>query len=349
MEKMTFKDKMFNWVKKNKIDLIVYFGFIIVLLTLITLAVAPQYKSAVINNKPYNPNMLTFSIGTGISVAWYAIFILMGIILAAFMAFLEFKKLGWDTEDLFDGILIIAPLSIIGARVYYVLFDKNTPFSDIYKIWEGGLAIHGAIIVATIGIIIFSRKKKLNVFAVADVLAIGFLIGQISGRWGNFMNAEAHGGPTNSPFLLKILPNFIEHQMKFSSYDFLGTGTIFQPTFLYESLWNFLGLTILLVVRRKKWFKVGDMLGFYLIWYGFGRGVLVEPFRTDQLMAFNETVPVNILLSLLLFVGGGVLLLILKRVYIKDEPYYADLAIHDVKLFNKKVKKEKIDDKSSTV
>ena len=131
------------------------------------------------------------------------------------------KRFGWETDDILDGVLIIAPLAIIGARLYYVLFDPaGSPdsFIDVIAIWEGGLAIHGAIIVAAIGIIIYSRYKKINVFAVADLLAIGLLMGQIAGRWGNFMNAEAHGAATTSKFLQSVLPNFITHQMQFSSH-----------------------------------------------------------------------------------------------------------------------------------
>lgn len=345
METKNFKLKLGDWLKKHRIDLIIYFGFLLILLLLIILAVVPGYKTAVANNKPYNS--VAFSI-FGQDVAWYAIFILSGLVMAAVMAYMEFKKVGWDPEDLLDGLLIIAPLSILGARLLYVL-TSDVPFSDILKINDGGLAINGAIIVASISIIIFSRFKKINVLVLADMLAIGFLMGQISGRWGNFMNAEAHGGLTNSKFVMSILPNFITHQMGFSGSVAANAGFIYQPTFLYEGLWNFLGLTIFFIVRRKKWLKAGDILGLYLIWYGFGRGVLIEPFRTDQLISFG--IPINILISLM-FVAVGIVFLILKRVYIKDEPFYADIAIHDVNFFDKnkpRTKKVKVkkDDQSS--
>lgn len=315
------------WLKKNRLDLTIYFGFIIVLAVLIMLAVIPQ-KDAIKNGVRYE-NIAFTIFGQG--VAWYAIFIISGIVLASVMAFQEFKRIGWKTDDLLDGLLIIAPLAIIGARLYYVLFDpagKPDSFLDVIAIWEGGLAIHGAIIVASIGIIIFSKYKKINVWVVADILAVGLLMGQIAGRWGNFMNAEAHGGITSSQGLINILPGFIKHQMQFSSYQtsLYGTGSIYQPTFLYEGLWNFVGLTVLFVLRRKRVLKIGDMIGIYLIWYGIGRGALIEPLRTDQLKAILG-IPVNILLSYVLFVGGGILLLILKRVYNKDEEYYTDLSI----------------------
>ncbi|WP_197724316.1 prolipoprotein diacylglyceryl transferase [Haploplasma axanthum] len=325
---------MKNWIKKNKLDLSIYFGFIGIILLLVMIAVLPQYKSAVANQRAFNPTAIQIG---NFSIQWYAIFIISGIILAATMAYYEFKRIDLNTNDLFDGLLIIVPLAIIGARLYYVLFDpagKPESFIDVIAIWEGGLAIHGGIIVATIGIIIFSRYKKINVMVLADILALGLLMGQITGRWGNFMNAEAHGGVTDSKFLFNVLPGFVKYQMQFSSYssNLVGSGSIYQPTFLYESMWNLLGLTILFVIRRMKFLKVGDMIGLYLIWYGFGRGALVEPFRTDQLKEILG-VPVNILLSYVLFVGGGVLFLILKRVFNKEEKYYVEVTDYDINSF----------------
>lgn len=312
---------MSNFIKKYKKDLIIYFGYIVILIVLITLAVLFQ------KDLPYN----NIAIDLGFAqIAWYAIFILAGIILAATMAYYEFKRLGWNTDTLFDGLLIIAPLAIIGARIYYVLFDPSGPptsFIDVIAIWEGGLAIHGAVIVAAIGVVIFSRVKKINVWALADILAIGLLMGQIAGRWGNFMNAEAHGGVTTSAALINFLPNFISNQMAFSGASKLAVG-IYQPTFLYESLLNFVALTALLILRRKRTLKVGDSMAIYLIWYGLVRGLIIEPLRTDQLIIFGN-IPVNILLSLVLFVGGGIIILITKRIYNKEEPYYFDLLVKD--------------------
>ena len=318
---------MRNFIKKYQKDLIIYFGYILILIVLIMIAVLFQ------NELPYK----NIAIDLGFAqVAWYAIFILAGILLAATMAYHEFKRLGWKTDYLFDGLLIIAPLAIIGARIYYVLFDPSGPatsFIDVIAIWEGGLAIHGAVIVASIGVIIFSRVKKINVWALADILAIGLLMGQIAGRWGNFMNAEAHGGITTNQTLINFLPNFISNQMMFSGSSKLALG-IYQPTFLYESLLNFVALTALLLLRRKRVLKAGDSLAIYLIWYGLVRGLIIEPLRTDQLMIFGD-IPVNILLSLVLFAAGGIVLLITKRIYKKDIPYYYDLLITDEEGQNK--------------
>jgi len=307
-------------LSKNKKDLFIYFGFLAAIIFLILIAVLPQYKEAVSNQKAYEPIAIDFGI---LSIRWYAVFIISGIILASIMGYYEFKKMGINTEHLYDGLLIVAPLSILGARLYYIIFDPTgfpSSFWKIFAIWEGGLAIHGAIISATILTIFIAKWKKMNIFLIFDIIVVGLLMGQIVGRWGNFMNAEAHGGITTNKSLIDALPKFLAHQMKFSSYMSNLDGKIYQPTFLYESLWNLLGLTILMILRRIKLLKVGDMLGLYLIWYGFGRAYLVEPYRTDQLRKiFN--VPVNILLSYILFVGGGILYLILKRVFYKGKYY----------------------------
>lgn len=329
---------MKEWIKKNKVDLIVYFGFILIVILLIMLAVIPNYSNAINTNSRYNPTAI--KITEKIQIQWYAIFILSGLIMGATAAVIESKRFGWVSDNILDGVLIIAPLAIIGARLYYVIFQSSgtiTSIRDVFSIWEGGLAIHGAIITASISIIFYCRYKKISTFALADVLAIGLLMGQIAGRWGNFMNAEAHGDVSTSPFLMKLLPNFIEHQMHFSAYSGQVVSGIYLPTFFFESLWNFIGLTLLFILRRTKTVKAGDLIGIYLIWYGLGRGILIEPFRTDQLKPIFG-VPVNILLSLVLFVGGGIIYLILKRVFNKNTPYYVDTLIYEADLNFRKEK-----------
>lgn len=313
---------MRDWIKKNKSDLILYFGFILILILLITLAVLPQIGK-IGTNAPYNPTAIP--IGPGIQ--WYAIFIVIGLVMGAYFAFAEIKRFGWKSDDLLDGLLIIAPLSILGARLYYII-NSGVPLSDFFQFRDGGLAIHGAIIVATISAFFYARFKKLDFFLIADILAIGLLIGQITGRWGNFMNAEAHSSQiVENKFLIGIIPGFIKHQMQFSGSSMLSSG-FYHPTFLYESLWNFVGLTALLVIRRKKYLRAGDMVGLYLIWYGLGRSFLEAGYREDQLDAILG-IPVNVLMSLV-FVGAGVLYLILKRVFIKDQLFYVDALVYEI-------------------
>ena len=220
------------------------------------------------------------------------------------------------------------PIAIIGSRIYYVIFDPNKNYqslTDIINITRGGLSIHGVVISATLFVLFYTKKKGINFWLIADIVAVGFLIGQIVGRWGNFMNQEAYGPVIESQFILNILPVFIKDQM------FIA-GNYHHPTFLYEGLWNLVGLVVLINIRRKKLLKVGDLFALYLMWYGLGRGAIIEPLRTggaefDALRVFG--LPVNIYLSLILFLGGGLLLMFLKNKKLPELPYYAEVGQHD--------------------
>lgn len=316
---------MIDYFKKNKKAFYIYGGAFAVFMLMIILAVATQ------TGTPYN----NIAVDLGFAqIAWYAVFILTGISLGAFLTYWEFKRVGWDTEILFDALLYAVPLSIIGSRLYYVIFDPTpsyNSFIDVINITSGGLSIHGAVITAFIFVVIFTKKKKINFWILADMLAIGFLVGQIVGRWGNFMNAEAYGPIIESQFILNILPGFIKEQM------FIA-GNYHHPTFLYEGIWNFIGLVFLLIARRKRWFRIGDTIGLYLIWYGLGRGAIIEPLRTgghpgDALRMFG--LPANIVLSLTLFMLGGVAIIVAKKYYYIDQPYYVDVLIEqEVKIEN---------------
>ncbi len=309
--------KMIEYMKKNRNAFYTYGGMILVLIGIIMIAVLTQ------DGTPYNK--IAIDLGFA-QVAWYAIFILTGITMGAYLAYLEFKKVGWHPDLLFDALLWAVPLSIVGSRAYYVIFDPSPnyeTFMDVINISNGGLSIHGAVITALIFVLIYTKKKKMSFWLLADILAIGFLVGQIAGRWGNFMNAEAYGPVIESQFILNILPAFIKDQMFIS-------GAYHHPTFLYELLWNFVGLVILLIIRRKRILKVGDLFALYLIWYGFGRGAIIEPLRTggdpsDALRMFG--LPANIILSIGLFMVGGIAIILLKRHYIKDQPYYVDMFV----------------------
>jgi phosphatidylglycerol:prolipoprotein diacylglycerol transferase len=313
--------KMIDYLKKNKQAIYLYGGALLAVIILITIAISSLNGSPLDSSINQFENRTAFDLGFA-TVAWYAVFILTGIIIGATLSYFEFKKLGWDTEILFDGLLFGVPLAIVGARLYYVIFDPSPnyeTFMDVINITQGGLAIHGAVITALVFLIFFTKKKKIDFWVMADIIAIGFLVGQIVGRWGNFMNGEAHGPVIQSEFMLNILPNFIKTNMTTS------TGTIIHPTFFYEGLWNFAGLVFLLITRRFKLFKVGDMIALYLIWYGLGRGLIIEPLRTDPLYIFG--LKANIVLSLTLFAGGGLLLLVLKRVIFKDQKYYKEMLV----------------------
>ncbi|MDR2822056.1 MAG: prolipoprotein diacylglyceryl transferase [Acholeplasmatales bacterium] len=256
-------------------------------------------------------------------IVWYALFIMTGIISAIIVALYEVRLKRINVDDFYTALLICVVTAILGARLYYVFFDfdKETypTFLDIINIRNGGLAIHGAIIFAIIFAIICCKWKKINIFFIFDILLPGFLIGQIIGRWGNFMNGELYGPAIESGFLLNVIPKFILNQTTIS-------GVIHHPTFLYEGIWNFVGLVLLLFIRKNKYEKLGDLLGLYLIWYGFGRAAIIEPLRVlgaahDSL--YFGGVPINILLSYV-FVVIGIIYLILKRVFLKNLPSYKD-------------------------
>lgn len=253
----------------------------------------------------------------GQDVRWYAVFISFGIFAAVYTSLKEVKKSNISVSHATDGVLIIIPLSILGSRLYYLLFDPNASLSSFFDFRSGGLAIHGAIIVAMISAAIYCWVRKINMLLILDIVAIGFLIGQIAGRWGNFINREAHGTMAGS---LNFLPGFIREQMHFSGNNSTQLG-YWHPTFLYESLANLFILISLLVVRRFKLLKVGDMFGIYTVAYGLIRGFLIEPFRQDPL--WIGKIKQNVLISVL-FIIGGLIYFGVKYLYFTHIPYYVD-------------------------
>lgn len=253
----------------------------------------------------------------GQEVRWYAVFISFGIFAAVYTSLKEVKKTRISVSHATDGVLIIIPLSILGARLYYLLFDPNASLKSFFNFREGGLAIHGAIIVAMMSAAIYCWVRKINMLLILDIVALGFLIGQIAGRWGNFINREAHGTMAQS---LNFLPSFIREQMHFSGNNSTQTG-FWHPTFLYESLANLFILVLLLVVRRFKLLKVGDMFGIYTVAYGLIRGFLIEPFRQDPL--WIGQIKQNVLISVL-FIIGGLIYFLVKYLMFTDIPYYVE-------------------------
>lgn len=213
-----------------------------------------------------------FSIGP-LDIRFYGLVIALGLVLAVVYALRRREQFGLSEDDIMDGVLWIAPFAIVCARAYYCIFEweryADNPISVLY-IWEGGLAIYGAVIGAAIGVVIHCKFiKKISIPAVLDIVSLGFLIGQIAGRWGNFFNREAHGGVTDS-FLRMGLINPVT-----------GTGEYYHPTFLYESLWNLAGFILLHFLSKKRKYDGQVALG-YVAWYGLGRA-LIEGLRTDSL------------------------------------------------------------------
>lgn len=255
---------------------------------------------------------IAFEIGP-FTVYWYGIIIAFGVFLGFYLASKEAKRLGLD-ENIFADLLVWAiPISIISARIYYVLF-KWSYFSQnpgqIFAIWEGGIAIHGALIGATITGIVFAKKRGISFWKLADIAAPSIILGQAIGRWGNFMNQEAHGGPVTRSFLESLsLPEFIIDQM------FIN-GQYYHPTFLYESVWNILGFIILILLRRVN-LRQGELFLSYIIWYSIGRFV-IEGMRTDSLM-LTETLRGAQFISILLIIFGLVMIFYRRKMVLVNK------------------------------
>lgn len=229
---------------------------------------------------------IAFQLGP-FTVRWYGLLIVSGIILAYLFAQREAVKRGLPEDFLADLLIWAVPISIISARIYYVAmkwdyYGENP--AKIIEIWNGGIAIHGALIGAFITAYIFCRIKGVSFLKVADITAPSILIGQIIGRWGNFMNQEAFGGPVSREFLEGLfIPNWIIDHMYV---ELNGVMTYVHPTFLYESLWNVIGLIILVLLRNVN-LRRGEIFFGYLIWYSIGR-FFIEGLRTDSLYLIGD-------------------------------------------------------------
>lgn len=237
-----------------------------------------------------------FSIGP-ITIYWYSITMLLAVLTGIYLATIESKKQGMESF-VSDLITYAIFFGIIGARIYYVIFNfdnyKNN-LLDIFKVWEGGIAIYGAIIGGFLAIVYLAKKRKQSIIKTTDIIVPGLLLAQAIGRWGNFFNSEAHGGEVSIEFLKSIhLPNFIIDGMHIN-------GSYYHPTFLYESLWCILGFIILIIIRKLIKRKKGIMTYSYFIWYGIGR-LFIEGLRTDSLYLGN--IRISQLVSIILIIVG---------------------------------------------
>lgn len=239
----------------------------------------------------------------GLEVRWYSIILLVAIILGINLLIKEGKKYDYSKDFLFNLAFWVIIFGFIGARVYYVIFNYKMYINDpvsILKIWEGGLAIHGGLIAGLITLVIYCKKYNVRILKMTDMVMIPLLLGQAIGRWGNFFNGEAHGGATTLFALQnKHIPEFIINGMYIN-------GVYYEPTFFYESLWCLLGIIVLIIIRKYKYLKVGQLTGTYLMWYSFGR-FFIEAMRTDSLMFVGFKVAQ--LVSIALFVLGLILVM----------------------------------------
>ena len=249
---------------------------------------------------------LGFEIGN-FEVRFYGLIIAIGMILAVVYGLKRCRQFGLKQDDIIDGFLWIMPVAVICARLYYCILEwssyKSNPISVLY-IWEGGLAIYGGVIGAALCVILFSKRKKVSLPAVLDLVAICFLIGQSVGRWGNFFNREAHGSVTDFFLGMNIRS------------DSTGYRDTYHPTFLYESLWNLAGFVLLHFLSKKRKYDGQIALG-YLAWYGLGR-TFIEGLRTDSLYFLPEIIGEKIRFSQVLAAVScitAVVILLLKYFY----------------------------------
>ena len=264
-----------------------------------------------------NPSRVAFTV-LGKDIYWYGIIIAAGFLLAVIYAMRRAPSFGLTEDNILDMLFVAVPLAIVCARLYYCIFYwdlyRDNPIAILY-VWEGGLAIYGGVIGAVIGVAIFCRVKKLPIGPLLDVGGLGLLIGQMIGRWGNFMNREAHGAITDGFFKMGIA-------------DAAGNVTYYQPTFLYESVWNLVGFVALHFYSKRRKFD-GEVFLLYLAWYGLGRA-WIEGLRTDSLYLFNTGIRVSQLLAALSCVAA-IAVLVYVRVVRKPQPekLYVNRVAHD--------------------
>ena len=267
--------------------------------------------------------MSSKALDIGNGIYWYGILIALGLILAVCFCMSQRRKYGISEDNILDAVLWGIPCGVVGARLYYVIFYLDSfrnaegaiDFKEVIAIWDGGLAIYGAVIATVLVALVLSRVKKFNLWALMDLVVMGLLIGQAVGRWGNFMNREAFGTETTLPWRMQLM---------------LRNGELAEvhPTFLYESLWNIIGLLLILfIVSRARRFD-GENTCFYFLWYGIGR-FFIEGLRTDSLYLFDwklfdQPIRVSQALSLVMIVVS--LALLIYNVNKKPrKPLYVDV------------------------
>ena len=261
----------------------------------------------------------------GKEIYWYGIIIACGFLLAVLFCFRLAHRFGVDREKLMDMLFFAVPACIVGARAYYVIFHPSVCFNpdgsfSLYRtvaIWDGGLAIYGAIILAVVTVAVYCKVRRQSFWDYADVGCYGVLIGQMIGRWGNFVNVEAFGGVTDLPWRMSAqsIADYLWNQgyVDAQTYQQVLDGTLgVHPTFLYESLWNLLGLGLLLLLARQGRRFSGQIFLCYVIWYGVGRTV-IEGLRTDSLYFFGTALRSSQLVGVLSAAAALVLLIVRAR------------------------------------
>ena len=260
-------------------------------------------------------NRVAFNI-FGFNVYYYSLCILLGVVVAYILITREGKKQGLPKEFISDLIFYTLIIGILGARVYYCVFNLDYYLanpSEILKIYNGGLAIHGGVIAGLIFVYFYTKKKNVLFLKILDIVAPAVIIAQSFGRWGNFFNQEAHGGITTYQNLKNMhIPEFIINGMHIE-------GKYYYPTFFFESIWCLIGFIILMIARKNKNLRKGFQIGFYFIWYGIGR-FFIEALRTDSLMFFG--LKIAQIVSLI-----GIIIGIIIIVTNRNKKYYNEMEV----------------------
>lgn len=268
-----------------------------------------------------NPYIFKFH---GVNVRWYTILVLIGVLLGFYMVNKEGQRFKVNKDFLFNLCFWVVILGIIGARLYYVIFNFNLYKNDllaILRIWEGGLAIHGGIILGLITLVFYCKKYKMPIIRITDLCVPALLLAQAIGRWGNFFNSEAHGAATSLAHLQSLpIPQFVIKGMKIS-------GIYYEPTFYYESVLCFIGFIAILIIRRFKYVKIGTLTSLYLMYYGVVR-FFIESMRTDSLMLGGFKIAQ--IISVVMFVLGLASLMIISRKS-KFEDLYNDVDKNEIR------------------
>ena len=256
---------------------------------------------------PFDINRIALKIGP-VTVYWYGIIICIGLIAGLLYMYFRFRDFGLNADNLTDVALAAVPCAVIGARLYYVLtsLDEFHSFYEMIAIWDGGIAIYGAVIAGAAAIYAVCKIRKFPVLKVFDSTAPAVMLGQIIGRWGNFVNAEAFGVADRYEFFGRVF-DISEMSLK-NPLRMSVNGMIVHPTFLYESVWNLVGFILINAFYKKKRFD-GEIFLWYLTWYGLGR-CFIEGFRGDSLFVGN--VRISQLLGLLCFVFGAAVILCVR-------------------------------------
>ena len=254
------------------------------------------------------------AIHVGKGIYWYGIILAVAMLAGLYLAMKQGKHYGFTEDDMMDLVLWAVPFCIIGARIYYVLFyldlyrnaDGSLNWGRMVAVWDGGIAIYGAVIAAVLVVIIYAKRKKFSTPALMDAGCLGLILGQIIGRWANFVNREAFGGETDLPWRMRVW---------ISEFQYADV----HPTFFYESLWNLIGLLLLLFVVSKGRRFDGENACFYFLWYGIGR-FWIEGLREDSLYLFDWTLmgnPIRVSQALSAVLVIGAVLVMFYQIKIK--------------------------------